>query len=63
MFKIARSTRISTQACTPVADSGPPGPTGQSLRQGRRSAATVLAADELADGEVTTGGFPKTRQT
>ena len=63
MFEIARSIRISTQACTPAADSGPPGPTGQSLRQGRRSAVAVLAADELAGCEVTTGGFPETRRT
>ena len=63
MFEIARSTRISTQACTPAADSGPPGRIGQSLRKGRRSAAVVLAAGELAGGEVTTGGFPETRRT
>ena len=63
MFEIARSIRISTQACTPAADSGSPSPTSQSLRQGRRSATAVLAAGELAGGEVTTGGFPETRRT
>ena len=50
MLKTARSTRISTQACTPVADSGPRGSAGPSCQPH----GTGEAADcrDLTDGEV-----------
>ena len=50
MFKTARSTRISTQACTHAADSGPCGSAGPSCQPH----GTGEAADrrDLIDGEV-----------
>ena len=66
MFKTARSTRISTQACTPAADSGPRGLAGPSYQP--HGTEEAVDRRDLTDGEVSgpvkvTGVLPTLMRT
>ena len=61
MFKTARSTRISTQACTPAAVSGPrgsAGPSCQPYRTGEAADRRDLANSEVSGPVMVTGVLP-----
>ena len=66
MFKTARSTRISTQACTPAADSGPRGSAGPSCQPhgtGEAADRRYLADDAVLGLVKVTGVLPTLLRT